>query len=108
MVTLSGNAISDEGESHPPAPVQPGSRTKGSPATSDANSAPVPVCVHTGVAAIAGGLACNSTVLSLDLSDNDISSVGALDLAEALHSDKCKVAQLLLHNNRIGACAGHS
>jgi hypothetical protein len=58
-----------------------------------------------GLALIASGLASNGTLLSLDVSDNHVSSVGAIDLAEALHSDKCKVAQLLLHNNRIGMCS---
>jgi len=51
---------------------------------------------------IAEGLAHNSSVLSLDLSNNAISSVGAIELAEALHSSKCRVTELLLSNNHIG------
>lgn len=61
-------------------------------------------CCAPGVGLIAAGLAQNSTLLSLDLSDNHVSSVGAIDLAEALHSDKCKIGALLLSNNRIGTC----
>lgn len=55
-----------------------------------------------GVELIAEGLAHNGSLLSLDLSDNKVSSVGAIELAEALHGDNCKVAELLLANNKIG------
>jgi Ran GTPase-activating protein (RanGAP) involved in mRNA processing and transport len=51
---------------------------------------------------IADGLASNSSLLCLDLSDNKIGSAGALALAEALHSNKT-LAELQLSNNRIGA-----
>jgi hypothetical protein len=62
-----------------------------------------PVCCGcAGIELIAEGLAHNSCLLRLDLSNNMISSVGAIELAEALHSAKCKVAELLLSNNRIG------
>jgi Ran GTPase-activating protein (RanGAP) involved in mRNA processing and transport len=61
------------------------------------------VCWHcAGVELIAEGLAHNSCLLRLDLSNNLISNAGAIELAEALHSTKCKVADLLLSNNRIG------
>jgi hypothetical protein len=43
-------------------------------------------------------------VLCLDLSDNAITSVGAIELAEALHGESCKVAELLLDKNRICEC----
>jgi Ran GTPase-activating protein (RanGAP) involved in mRNA processing and transport len=68
----------------------------------------VSVVLCSGLELIAEGLAHNGSVLSLDLSDNRISSVGAIELAEALHSDKCKVAELLLANNRIGELQGDS
>lgn len=58
--------------------------------------------MRAGVELIAEGLAHNGTVLSLDLSSNNITNVGAIDLAEALHSDKCKLLELRLANNRIG------
>lgn len=60
----------------------------------------------TGVEVLAEGLAANGTLLSLDLSGNDITCVGAVAIAEALHSDKCVLAELQLANNKIGGQAG--
>lgn len=130
VVTLSGNSINDEGEHSQHARLQLAAsvrcgpaaicRSMGSNQTNLLVSAclcsvlsctrtasamltkPCGCCCAPGMALIASGLASNGTLLSLDVSDNHVSSVGAIDLAEALHSDKCKVAQLLLHNNRIG------
>jgi hypothetical protein len=60
------------------------------------------VCCHpTGAELLAEGLAANSTLISLDLSNNSISSAGAVALAEALHSDKCVLSELQLANNKI-------
>lgn len=61
-------------------------------------------CCAPGLELIAEGLAHNGSVLCLDLSDNAITSVGAVELAEALHGESCKVAELLLDKNRICEC----
>jgi Ran GTPase-activating protein (RanGAP) involved in mRNA processing and transport len=59
-------------------------------------------CAAAGVELLAEGLAANGTLVSLDLSNNAITCDGAIALAEALHSDKCCLAELQLANNKIG------
>ncbi|CAK0801484.1 unnamed protein product, partial [Prorocentrum cordatum] len=59
------------------------------------------VCLGTdGLVGVARGLTMNSTLLSLDLSGNDIGTRGALLLCDALAS--CGLEELNLSDNRIG------
>lgn len=51
---------------------------------------------------MAEGLRSNGSLITLDLSSNAISSDGSVALAEALHSEKCVLAELQLAHNRIG------
>jgi len=67
---------------------------------------PNPLCpLCPGAELIAGGLASNRALLSLDLAHNCISDMGALALAEALHANTT-LTELKLDGNRIGGAAG--